>query len=71
MAGCLDGRPERDPAAERVADDVGLVEPEVIDERRDVVRHEPRVDGSVDVGRPAVALEVGDDDPVVLARASG
>ena len=36
----LHGGEERDPAAERVADDVRLVEPEVVDERRDVVGHE-------------------------------
>ena len=50
---------ERHAAAERVADDVRPVEPEVVDERRDVVGHEPDVDRPVDVGGPAVALEVG------------
>ena len=69
LVGVLDGGEERDPAAERVADDVRLVEPEVVDERRDVVGHEPDVDRPVDVGGPAVALEVDGDHLVVSRRA--
>ena len=35
------GREESDTAAERVAEEVGLLEPEVGDQRGDVVAHEP------------------------------
>ena len=59
LSGYFDRREERDAAAERVADEVRLVEPEVVDERRDVVGHEPDVDRPIDVGGAAVALEVG------------
>ena len=59
FSGYFDRGEERDAAAERVADDVRLLEPEVVDERRDVVGHEPDVDRPVDVGRAAVPLEVG------------
>ena len=65
FSGYFDRREERDAATERVADDVRLVEPEVVDERRDVVGHEPDVDRAIDVGRPAVTLEVDRDDLVV------
>ena len=68
FSGYFDRGEERHPAAERVADDVGLLEPEVVDERRDVVGHEPDVDRPIDVGGPAVALEVDRDDLVVLRQ---
>ena len=55
---------ERDPAAERVADEVDLLEPEVLDEGGDVVAHRDEADRPVDVGRAPVALEVGEDDAV-------
>ena len=67
-SGWLDGRPERDAATERVADDVGLLEPELGDQGGDVVGHEPDVDRTVDVGRPAVRLEIGQDDLVALGE---
>jgi hypothetical protein len=54
-----------DAAAERIADDVRLLEPEMADEGRDVVGHQLGADRAVDVGRPAVALEVGHDDLAV------
>ena len=59
---------ERDAAAERVADEVGLLEPEVVDEGRDVVGHEPDVDRPIDVGGAAVPLEVDRDDLVALGQ---
>ena len=62
--GVVDRRLERDAAAERVADEVGLVEPEVVDEGGDVVAHRDDAQRPVDVGGPPVALEVGGDDPV-------
>ena len=68
-SGCCDGGEERDAATERVAHDVGLLEPEVVDERGDVVGHELDVDRPIDVGGPAVALEIGDDD--LVARREG
>ena len=37
----------------------------MVDERRDVVGHEPDVDRPVDVGGASVPLEVDDDDLVV------
>ena len=40
----------------------------MVDERRDVVGHEPDVDRPVDVGGPAVPLQVGGDDLVVLGQ---
>jgi hypothetical protein len=49
---------ERHPTAERVAHEVRLVQPEVFDERHDVIGHESDVDRPVDVGRPAVPLRV-------------
>ena len=57
---------QRHPATERVADDVRLVQPEVVDERGDVVGHQPDVDRSIDVGGAAVALQVDGDDLVAL-----
>jgi hypothetical protein len=65
LVGVLDRREERDPAAERITDEVRLVEPEVVDERGDVVGHEPDVDRPIDVGRSAVTLEVDGDHLVV------
>jgi hypothetical protein len=53
---------ERHPAAEGVAHQVRGVQPEVVDERGDVIGHEPDVERSVDVGGAAVALQVDDDD---------
>jgi hypothetical protein len=58
----------RDPATERVADDVRPVEAEVVDERGDVIGHEPDVQRPVDVGGARVALQVGEDDGVVLGQ---
>ena len=66
-----DRHEERDAATERVADDVRLLEPEVRDQGTDVVGHELDVDRPVDVGRPAVALEVGQDDLVACGGQSG
>ena len=65
LLGVLHRREERDAATERIADQVRLVEPEVVDERRDVVGHEPDVERAIDVGRPAVTLEIDRDDLVV------
>jgi hypothetical protein len=40
----------------------------VFDERHDVIGHEPDVDRPVDVGRPAVPLQVDRDDLVALGQ---
>jgi len=64
----LDRGQQSHPAAERVAHDVGLVQPEMVDERGNVIGHEPDVDRPVDVGRPAVSLQVGGDDLVPLGE---
>ncbi len=60
----------RDAAAQRIAHHVAPVDPEVLDQRRDVVGHEPDVERAVDVGRPAVALEV-DGDHLAVGRQRG
>ena len=59
---------ERDPAAERVAHEVRLLQPQVVDEGRGVVGHESDVDRPVDVGGTAVPLEVGPDDLMALGE---
>ena len=59
---------ERYPSAERVADEVRLLEPEVVDQGRDVVGHEPDVDRPIDVCGAAVPLEVDRDDLVALGQ---
>jgi hypothetical protein len=40
----------------------------VVDERRDVIGQEPRIERSVDVGGAAVALQVDDDDLVAFGQ---
>jgi hypothetical protein len=40
----------------------------VVDQRRDVVGHQPDVDRSINVGSAAVALQVRSDDLVVLCE---
>ena len=57
----LDRRAQRHYAAERVAQQVGRVQAEVLDQRRDVVGHQLRPQRPVDVRRAAVALEVDQD----------
>ena len=59
---------QRNAAAERIADDVGLLQPEVVDERRDVVGHQLDVDRPVDVRRAPVPLEVDGDDLMALRQ---
>ena len=49
----------------------GLLEPEMADQRRDVVGHQPDVDRPVDVGGPAVALEVDGTMTWWLAASAG
>ena len=68
FSGCFDRSEQRHAAAERVADDVRLLEPEVVDEGRDVVGHEPDVDRPIDVRGAAVPLEVDRDDLVALGQ---
>ena len=59
---------QRHAAAERVADDIRLLEPEVVDQGSDVVGHEPDVDRPIDVRRAPVPLEVDRDDLVALRQ---
>ena len=54
--GMANRRLESHAAAKRVAHDVGLVEPEMPDECRDVVGHQLDAERPVDVGGSAVAL---------------
>ena len=55
--------------AERIAHDIGAGESQVLDQGGDIVRHQPDAQGSIDVGRPPVALQVdGDDLPAVGER---
>ena len=56
---------ERHAATQRVADNVRPVEPEVADQRGDVVGHEPDVEWPIDVGGAPVPLQVGGNDLVV------
>ena len=69
--GMPDRGEEGDAATERIAHDVRPAQPEMADQRRDVVAHQADVDRPVDVGGPAVALEVGDDHLVARRPASG
>ncbi len=55
-------------AAERIAHDVGPVQPEVVDKGRDVVGDEPQLDRPVDVGGAAVTLQVDRDDLMVFRQ---
>ena len=57
----LDRDPPCDLAAERVAHDVGLLEPELLEQAGDVVGQVLGAQRPVDVRGAAVALEVGDD----------
>jgi hypothetical protein len=57
-----DGRLECDPAAEGVAHDVRWSDPEVLHEGCDVVGHQLDAEGSMDVGGPAVTLQIDGDD---------
>ena len=59
---------ERHPAAQGIAHQVRRVQPQVVDEGRDVIGHEPDIKRSVDVGGAAVALEVDGDDLVVFGQ---
>jgi hypothetical protein len=55
---------QRHPAAQGVAHHVRLVQLEMPDERGDVVGHQPHVERPVDVGGPAMPLQVDGDDLV-------
>ena len=57
---------ERHASPERVADHVRLLEPKLVDEAGDVVRHQPDVEWPIDVSRTAMALQVDCDDLVPL-----
>jgi hypothetical protein len=50
---------KRHATAERVADHVRLLQPQMVDKGGDVVGHQPNVDWSIDVSSPAVSLQVG------------
>ena len=63
-------REECDSAAEGVTDNVGLVQLQMVDERGDVVGHEPDVDRPINVSRTTVSLKV-DDNHLVLLRELG
>jgi hypothetical protein len=57
--------------AERVAHDVGPLEAEVVEQPGDVVGHELGTQRPVDVGGPAVTLQVdGDDAPAAASSGS-
>ena len=63
-----DGRQERDAAAQRVAHEVRPFEFQMLDQCRDVVRHQLRAKWSIDVGRTAMALQVDCDDLPALGE---
>jgi hypothetical protein len=52
----LDGESQRGPAAHAVAEDVGLGDAKVLDERRHVISHLLVGDGPVDIRRVTMAL---------------
>lgn len=54
--------------SERVSDHVRPVQSQVVDQRGDVIGHEAQVDRPVDVCGPPVALEVHEDDLVVVRQ---
>jgi hypothetical protein len=56
--GCEEG----DPPAQRVAHEVGPVELQVLDQRRDVAGHQLRAEWPIDVGCAAVSLQIDSDD---------
>ena len=67
-SGMANGGVERDAAAQRVAHEVRLLEPEVLDEGRDVVGHQLDADRPVDVRRPPMPLQVDGDHLVALGE---
>ena len=61
-------RVERHPTTERVADNVRLVETQVVDECADVISHQAYVDRSINISGSAMALQVDGDDLVALGE---
>ena len=53
---------QRDAAAERIAHDIGLREPELLDERGDIVGHRLVGERAVDIGGAPVPLQIDSDD---------
>ena len=64
----LDRHLQRHPAAEGEADHIRLPQAEVVDQRGDVAGHQAHVQRPVDVGGPAVPLQVDEDDLVVVGQ---
>jgi hypothetical protein len=64
LGGCL----ERDPTAERVAHEVRPDQPEVVGQSGDVVGHEADVNRPIDIGSPAMPLQVNRYDLVALRQ---
>ena len=61
-------REEGHAAPQRIPHDVGPFELQVLDECRDVARHELNAQRSIDVGRPAVPLQIDADDLPALGE---
>jgi hypothetical protein len=64
----LDGEPEGDAAAERVAHDVDLLGAEPVEDHGHVVAHVDHVDPPVAERRAPVAVQVNADDLAVLGE---
>ena len=60
----LAGQRDRGPAAQAVADDVDLLETEVVEQPDHIAGQGGRSDHAVDVRGPSVALELDPDHPV-------
>jgi hypothetical protein len=66
--GVADRDVERDGGAIRIAPDVGLLDAQFVERLDHVVGEQVVVQGPVDIGRAAVALEVEADDPPIFGQ---
>ena len=64
----LDGHQQGDTASHAVADDVGLLDAEVLHQRSDVIRYLLVLQGAVNFGGAAIALQIDTDDSPTLGQ---
>ena len=64
----LDGGPQGDAAAQRVAHDVGLFDPQMLDQGGDVVSHQLEAQRAIDVGGAPMGLQIDGDHLPVLGE---
>ncbi len=64
----LDGDAQGDPAAERVTHSVGLLDPEMLYQRSDVVGHRLEAHRAVDIRGAPVRLQVNGNHPPSLGK---